>query len=70
MLANNAQLVSASSVAVQDQCSYTSENLNYEVPHSLSINEIAEITHDYVQEAKNAITAGFDGIEIHGANGQ
>ncbi|KAG1090229.1 hypothetical protein G6F42_019754 [Rhizopus arrhizus] len=42
---------------------------DYEVPHALTIKEIEAITNDFVQAAKNAIEAGFDGVEIHCANG-
>lgn len=38
-------------------------------PRALSVSEIKSIVQDYVQAAKNAIRAGFDGIEIHAANG-
>lgn len=38
-------------------------------PRPLSTDEIAEYVKDYAQAAKNAIEAGFDGVEIHGANG-
>jgi len=38
-------------------------------PKALTIEEIALIKQDFVQAAKNAIEAGFDGVEIHGANG-
>lgn len=38
-------------------------------PRALETDEIKGIIEDYVQAAKNAITAGFDGVEIHGANG-
>lgn len=38
-------------------------------PKALTIEEIAAVKHDYVQAAQNAIAAGFDGVEIHGANG-
>jgi alkylation response protein AidB-like acyl-CoA dehydrogenase len=31
--------------------------------------EIEDVINDYAQAAKNAIAAGFDGVEIHGANG-
>ncbi|KAI7855915.1 hypothetical protein BDC45DRAFT_505053 [Circinella umbellata] len=68
LLPNKAQPVSASNVAIQGPFMLSADE-DYEVPHSLSIDEIAEITQEYVQAAKNAITAGFDGIEIHGANG-
>jgi N-ethylmaleimide reductase len=38
-------------------------------PRELSIQDIKDIVQDYRQAAKNAIEAGFDGIEIHGGNG-
>lgn len=38
-------------------------------PRALSIPEIKAVVQDYVQAAKNAIRAGFDGVEIHAANG-
>ena len=41
----------------------------YEVPRALAIEEIAPIVDTYRQAAANAIAAGFDGVEIHGANG-
>lgn len=40
-----------------------------EVPHALTIDEIKEIVQDYVNAAKLARDAGFDGIELHSANG-
>lgn len=39
------------------------------VPIELSEDDILALISDYAQAAKNAITAGFDGVEIHGANG-
>ncbi|KAJ5396551.1 hypothetical protein N7509_004664 [Penicillium cosmopolitanum] len=39
------------------------------VPRPLSEEEIQAWIQDYVRAAKNAISAGFDGVEIHGANG-
>jgi N-ethylmaleimide reductase len=39
------------------------------VPHALTIEEIENIVADYRQAALNSIEAGFDGVEIHGANG-
>ena len=38
-------------------------------PRALSLEEIPGIIADYVKAAENAKRAGFDGIEIHGANG-
>lgn len=39
------------------------------VPRALTIEEIHQIIDDFRQAAANAIEAGFDGVEIHGANG-
>lgn len=41
----------------------------YEIPHELTIEEIKNILNDYRKSALNAKEAGFDGIEIHAANG-
>ncbi|MEG2266793.1 MAG: alkene reductase [Acinetobacter sp.] len=38
-------------------------------PRALELHEIPAIVSDFRQAAKNAITAGFDGVEIHAANG-
>lgn len=39
------------------------------VPRELRIDEIPALVAAYAQGAKNAIAAGFDGVEVHGANG-
>lgn len=44
-------------------------DLSYEVPKALNAEEIEQLVGDYTTAAKNAMTAGFDGVEIHGANG-
>jgi len=41
----------------------------HEIPEELSEEEIQQYIVDYTQAAKNAIEAGFDGVELHGANG-
>lgn len=41
----------------------------YPVPEALTVEEIHAHVQLYVQAAKNAIEAGFDGVEVHGANG-
>lgn len=40
-----------------------------EIPKELTIDEIKATIEDYAKAANNAIIAGFDGVEIHGANG-
>lgn len=47
----------------------TPEKETSPVPHELTIEEIKGFVGDYARAAKNAIEAGFDGVEIHGANG-
>ncbi|KAF6822237.1 nadh:flavin oxidoreductase nadh oxidase family protein [Colletotrichum musicola] len=42
---------------------------NTPTPVELSEEDILQTIRDYAQAARNAIAAGFDGVEIHGANG-
>lgn len=42
---------------------------DFETPHALAIDELPGIVAEYVTAAKNAKAAGFDGVEIHAANG-
>jgi 2,4-dienoyl-CoA reductase-like NADH-dependent reductase (Old Yellow Enzyme family) len=63
---NQEQIVSASAIAISGK---DSDGQDYEVPRALEISEIKAIVQDYRQAALNAIEAGFDGVEIHSANG-
>jgi N-ethylmaleimide reductase len=38
-------------------------------PRALATDEIPQLIADYAQAARNAIAAGFDGVEVHSANG-
>lgn len=40
-----------------------------ELPKEMSINEIQQAIDEFVIASQNAIKAGFDGVELHGANG-
>jgi N-ethylmaleimide reductase len=42
---------------------------SYETPRALETSEIASVIDSFRQAAVNARDAGFDGVEIHGANG-
>jgi N-ethylmaleimide reductase len=42
---------------------------DYPVPKEMTIDEIHHTKQEYITAASNAMTAGFDGIEFHGANG-
>jgi N-ethylmaleimide reductase len=49
---------------------FTYEGLqDYVEPRALETEELPAIVQDYVHAAKRAIAAGFDGVEIHAANG-
>ena len=38
-------------------------------PRALTTEEVEALKHDFVLAARRAVEAGFDGVEIHGANG-
>jgi N-ethylmaleimide reductase len=38
----------------------------YETPRALETHELPGVVADFTNAAKNAISAGFDGIELHG----
>lgn len=38
-------------------------------PRALKLDELPQIIEDYRKAARNAMEAGFDGVEVHGANG-
>jgi N-ethylmaleimide reductase len=42
---------------------------DFPVPNAMTAEEIISTKAEYVTAAKNAIEAGFDGVELHGANG-
>lgn len=44
-------------------------NPQSDTPEAMTEEEIQATIKDYAAAAKNAIAAGFDGVEIHGANG-
>jgi N-ethylmaleimide reductase len=46
-----------------------SGKVEFPIPRELSIEEIPEIVESFAQATRNARAAGFDGVELHGANG-
>ncbi len=60
--------IAPSAVALDDRVPRT-DSLRYEMPQALSEVDILGLINDYILAAKNALDAGFDGVEIHGANG-
>lgn len=43
--------------------------LTYVTPKPATLEDIQDLVRDYAKAAENAMEAGFDGVEIHGANG-
>ncbi|KAI8078687.1 uncharacterized protein BX664DRAFT_342485 [Halteromyces radiatus] len=66
LLPDNQTPVSASDISIEGTSPLGAP---YQKPRPLEVEEIKSITQDFAQAAKNAIAAGFDGIEIHSANG-
>jgi len=63
------QPVSASATTAPGRAHTYDGKQPYVETRALRIDEIPRIIGDYVQAAENAIAAGFDGVQIHGANG-
>ncbi|KAG6622450.1 12-oxophytodienoate reductase 1 [Phytophthora cinnamomi] len=70
---NGEQPVSSSTLQLDDELSspVTRDGVRrpYSVPRALETHEIPGIVADYKRAAEYAIEAGFDGVELHGANG-
>jgi N-ethylmaleimide reductase len=61
--------VAPSAVAAAGQL-YTAEGMkDYVAPRELPADEIPAVIGEFVHSARNAVEAGFDGVELHGANG-
>ncbi|WP_137189765.1 alkene reductase [Stenotrophomonas rhizophila] len=65
----NAAPVSASAIRAQTKTFVHNGFVDVSEPRALAIDELPAIVNDFRQAAANAIAAGFDGVEIHGANG-
>ncbi|MGV1099579.1 alkene reductase [Thiovibrio sp. JS02] len=62
--------VSASAVKLNGDFIHTPlGRKQYETPRALSVEEIRTTVDDYRRAARNAMAAGFSGVEVHGANG-
>jgi 2,4-dienoyl-CoA reductase-like NADH-dependent reductase (Old Yellow Enzyme family) len=66
---NGALPVAPSAIAAAGHVSLLRPKQPYPVPRALDLEEIPAVIETYRVGAKNAKIAGFDGVEIHGANG-
>ena len=63
------QPVGPSAVAADGKAHTAKGAKPYVTPHALTVDEIAATVRDYADAAGRARDAGFDGVEVHGANG-
>ncbi|HEX5393336.1 MAG TPA: alkene reductase, partial [Rhodocyclaceae bacterium] len=68
-LLNGELPVAPSAIAAQGHVSLLRPMREYVTPRALSTEEIPGVVEAYRKGAENAKKAGFDGVEIHGANG-
>lgn len=68
-LNGGAETVSSSALAVDGDTQTPEGKLPNVVPRALRTDEIPALVEAFAQAARNAVQAGFDGVEVHGANG-
>jgi 2,4-dienoyl-CoA reductase-like NADH-dependent reductase (Old Yellow Enzyme family) len=67
---NGKPAVAASAIAIQGDSIHTPKGKEpYEAPRALETEELPRLISDYRRAAERAKEAGFDGVEIHAANG-
>lgn len=66
---NGAQPVSSSATTAPGEAHTYDGKQPYTEARPLELNEIPRLLDDYAKAARNAIAAGFDGIQLHAANG-
>jgi N-ethylmaleimide reductase len=67
---HDALIISPSAVKPSGQIWTDANGLqDFPVPSEMTVDEIKHTKQEYVSAAANAVKAGFDGIELHGANG-
>ena len=70
LLNNGAQPVAPSALRITNDETYTPQGKKpYETPRELRDDELPGIVAGFRKAAQNAQVAGFDGVEVHGANG-
>lgn len=66
---DGAQPVAPSAIAAQGHVSLLRPKEPFPTPRALALEEIPGIIESYRKGAQNALEAGFDAVELHGANG-
>lgn len=69
-LPKGAKILAPSAVQPKGQMWTDQEGLqDFHAPESFTLQELHETKKEFVQAARNAVKAGFDGVELHAANG-
>lgn len=63
------QVVAPSAIAIDGETRTYAGKQAFPVPHALTTDELPGIVQEFVTASRNAIGAGFDGVELHSANG-
>lgn len=63
------RIVAPSAIAAPGQTHTATGKADMPVPHELTTAEVQDAVQGFAQAARNAIAAGLDGVEVHGANG-
>jgi N-ethylmaleimide reductase len=66
---NNGAPVAPSAIRANGKTFANNSFIDYSEPRALALDEIPGIIESFKRGAANAIEAGFDGVEVHGANG-
>jgi 2,4-dienoyl-CoA reductase-like NADH-dependent reductase (Old Yellow Enzyme family) len=63
------RIVGPSAIAIEGEVRTPTGKQQYPVPHALTTDELPVVMQEIVSASLNAIAAGFDGVELHSANG-
>ena len=64
------QIIAPSAVKASGQMWTDAKQLqDFPIPKAMTSDDLERTKNEYITAAKNAIEAGFDGVELHGANG-
>lgn len=68
-ISGTGRVVSASALAAPGEVRIPSGKDAHPVAHALTTDEIQDVVRGFADAARRAIDAGFDAVEVHGANG-
>ncbi len=66
----DSEVIAPSAIALEGEMFTDQKGMQpYPIPREMTLKDIENAQAEYVQASKNAIESGFDGVELHGANG-